>query len=60
MPTIEYFMKGKAQPSRYNDITVIDDPKPWTPPVDYEEEDETKYVDQFKVSTANGGMIMPE
>ena len=60
MPTIEYFMKGKAEPSRYNDITVINDVRPSKPPVDVEEEDETQYVDPFKVSTANGGMIMPE
>ncbi|KAL8819318.1 MAG: hypothetical protein Q9191_007760 [Dirinaria sp. TL-2023a] len=62
MPLIDYFLEGPKQPSRYNDITVIgpDPLKPWTPPVDLENEDESHYVDEFHVSTKNGGSIMPE
>lgn len=62
MPLIKYFLKGPNQPSRYNDITVIgpDPLKLWTPPVDIENEDESKYVDEYHVSTNNGGSIMPE
>ena len=58
-------MDGKATPSRYNDITVI---KPPTDPNakpkrrDYwdDDVDEKDYKDPFKVSTNNGGRIMPE
>lgn len=63
MPTIEYVLSGPVQPSRYNDITVIEynDPgKPKPEPVDIEYEDESTYVDPYKVSSKNGGMIMPE
>ena len=62
MPIIDYFLDGPKQPSRYNDITVVgpDPLKPWTPPVDIENEDESKYADPFQVSTKNKGSIMQE
>lgn len=59
-PKITYYLKGPAQPTRYNNITTIETMEPEKEPVDVEFEDEKAYVDPYKVSTAYGGLIMPE
>ena len=60
MPLHDYYLEGKKEPSRYNDITVIKPDDPPKKPVADEDEDEEDYKDPYKVSTANGGSIMPE